>query len=201
MSEKDVFIQSELSFCKVVAQIQPSQWNLQIPEWFEVGRTQSRNDLTLKTIINYHAFDTAWIPDVFAGKTIQEVGDQYAGDLIGDDPIAAYKKLSSRAIESLNANYKPDRIIHFSYGDFLAKIGITHPTSFRIFRAYDVAKLIGVDRKLPDDMLESFYSEVLPEVDFWRKMGIFKAAQEFPEDADTQARIFALTGRDPNWRA
>jgi hypothetical protein len=42
--------------------------------------------MTLRRIINYHAYDDAWVPEVLAGKTIAEVGMKWDGDLLGDHP-------------------------------------------------------------------------------------------------------------------
>ena len=46
----------------------------------------TRQPATLRETINYHAYDTAWVPDTLAGKTIEEVGSTYDGDLLGDEP-------------------------------------------------------------------------------------------------------------------
>jgi hypothetical protein len=42
---------------------------------------------TLRTIVSYHAYDDAWVPDALAGKTKDEVGrDKHKGGLLRDDP-------------------------------------------------------------------------------------------------------------------
>ncbi|MBA3823877.1 MAG: TIGR03086 family protein [Ktedonobacterales bacterium] len=199
MQENDVFILAERTFVGVVQQIQPEQLTLHLPEWFELGRSQDRSTLTLRDILNYHAYDTAWIPDSFAGKTIADVGSKYDGDLLGADPLAAYQRYSDAAISAITQHYDPERTVHFTYGDFPAREAITHPTSFRVFRAYDFAKLIGVDRALPGELVKSAYDLIAPHADEWRHMGVYQAARPVADDADAQAKLFALVGRDPNW--
>jgi uncharacterized protein (TIGR03086 family) len=199
MQENDMFILAEQTFGDVVRQIKSDQLTLPLPEWFELGSSQDRSKLTLRDILNYHTYDTAWIPDTFAGKTIAEVGSKYDGDLLGDDPQTAYQRYSDAAISAIRNNYDPARTVHFTYGDFPACEAITHPTSFRVFRAYDFAKLIGVDRTLPVELVEGAYAMIAPHADEWRQMGVYQPARPVADDVDTQAKLFALVGRDPNW--
>ncbi len=199
MRENEVFILAERTFADVVRQIQPEQLILQLPEWFDLGRSQDRSKLTLRDILNYHAYDTAWIPDSFAGKTIAEIGGKYDGDLLGNDPLAAYQRYSDSAISAIRNNYDPERTVHFTYGDFPSHEAITHPTSFRVFRAYDFAKLIGVSRALPVELAEGTYTMIAPHAEEWRQMGLYKSSRPVADDADAQAKLFALVGRDPVW--
>ena len=47
---------------------------------------------TLREIIGYHAYDDAWVPDMLAGRTMDEVGqDAFKGDLLGDDPKGSFR--------------------------------------------------------------------------------------------------------------
>ncbi|HTE58570.1 MAG TPA: TIGR03086 family metal-binding protein [Verrucomicrobiae bacterium] len=200
MSEDQMFILGEQTFGNVVQQIKSEQLELSLPEWFELGRSQDRAKLKLRDILNYHAYDTAWVSETFAGKTVKEVGDKYDGDLLGNDPLGKYQEYSQAAIAAIKNNYDPDRTVHFSYGDYPAKEAILHVTSFRIFRAYDLAKLIGAETALPADLAEAAHKLIEPHADEWRQYGIFKPAQPVPDDADPQAKLFAMAGRDPNWR-
>lgn len=197
MDEDRIFVLAERTFAGVVGQIRPDQLDEPVPEWFEVGRSEGRP--TLRELLDYHAYDTAWIPDTFAGRTINEVGDAHDGDLLDDDPLGSYQRCSDAAVAAIETSYDPDRIVHFSYGDLPAHEAITHVTSFRVFRAYDVAKLIGVDRALPAELVAGAQAEIEPRVDEWRQMGIFKPALPVDDDADPQAKLFALVGRDPHW--
>ena len=70
MNEKDVFILADEALKKVVDQIRDDQWDLVVPD--DMTR---KPGTTLRQTINYHAYDDAWVPDVLAGKTIAEVGD------------------------------------------------------------------------------------------------------------------------------
>lgn len=194
MSEKRVFILSEQALAHTIDQIRDHQWAEKRPDWFQTG---GQGDASLKEIVNYHAFDTAWVPDVLAGRTIAEVGDTYAGDLLGTDAKSSYRKYSERAIAAVQVLDELDRTVHLSYGDFPAREYLKHITSFRGFRAYDIARWIGASTQLPDELVQGMWDEFAPEVEAWRQMGVFGPAVPVPADAPLQDRLLGLVGRDP----
>jgi len=195
MNETKVYVLSEKALTDVINQIKDDQWYMKLPEWFQLGGNQNRNELTLKDIINYHAFDTAWVPDTLAGKTAEDVGKKYDGDLLGDDPKASYNKFAELAVKAAENAHEPGKMVHLSYGDWPTKEYFKHITSFRGFRAYDLAKLIGADTKLPDDLVKGMWDEIAPDAEEWRKMGVFGPAIIPPEDADLQSKLLNLAGR------
>ena len=193
MSEQDVFILSERALANVIEGIRDDQWDQRRPAWFQTG---GQGDATLRQIVNYHAYDSAWVPDVLAGKTMDEVGDQY--EFLITSPSVNYREYSERAIAAAEALDDLDRVVHLSYGDFPAREYLKHITSFRGFRAFDIAKWIGADTQLPDDLVQGMWDEIVPEIEAWRAMGVFGPAVPVPEDAPLQDRLLGLAGRDPS---
>ena len=71
MTEQEVFILADRALNDVVAQIADDQWSMRMPPTF--ARRESAEPPTLREILNYHAYDDAWVPDMLAGKTMDEV--------------------------------------------------------------------------------------------------------------------------------
>lgn len=191
MDERDVFILAEQALKAVIDQIGDDQWNLVVP----TGMT--RRPATLREVINYHAYDSAWVPDTLAGKTVEEVGTAHDGDLLGDNPKERYGEISETAIAAVRGLTDLDRTVHLSYGDYPAREYLKHITSFRGFRVYDLAKLIGVDTTMPADLVQGMWDELGPSMEEWRQMGLFGPAVEVPQDATLQDRLLGLSGRNP----
>jgi len=191
MDERDVFILAEQALKDVIDQIKDDQWDLVVP----TGMT--RQPATLREAINYHAYDSAWVPDTLAGKTIEEVGSAYDGDLLGDDPKGRYAEFGERAVTAVRALTDLGRTVHLTYGDYPAGEYLKHITSFRGFRVYDIARLIGADTTMPADLVQGMWDELGPSMEEWRQMGIFGPAVEVPQDASLQDRLLGLSGRDP----
>lgn len=189
MTINELFIRSNEELKKVFDQINDDQWDLNIP----AGVT--RNPATLRQAVNYHAYDDAWVPDVLAGKTKDEVGDKYEFIMTSADTLNDYAKYNAQAIDTVRGFTEMDRVAHLSYGDFSARDYLQHITSFRALRIYDIAKLIGISTKMPDDLVQGLWDEFSPVVEGYRQMGIFPPAIEVPEDADLQTKLLGLVGR------
>ncbi len=192
MTEQDVFILADQALKAVVEQIRDDQWDLVVPD--DMTR---KPGITLRELINYHAYDDAWVPDVLAGRTIEEVGDKYAGDLLGDHPKLNFASIVETAVLAVRAFDDPDRTVHLSYGDWPAREYLKHITSFRGLRTYDIAKLIGADTTLPPDLVQGLWDEIAPSAEEWRKLGVYGPAVAVAEDAPLQDRLLGLTGRQP----
>ncbi len=189
MTEQDIFVLSEQSLKGVIDQIKDEQWEMKASPSLSRGR-----DITLREIINYHAYDDIWVPDVLAGKTIEEVGDKYKGDLLGEDPQGSYARINAASQQAAKDFTELDKIVHLSYGDFPAREYFKHITSYRGFQAWAIARFIGVSDKLPQTLVQGLWDEIVPQVDQWRAMGVFGPAVVVPEDADLQTKLLGITG-------
>ncbi|MGH2719315.1 MAG: TIGR03086 family metal-binding protein, partial [Actinomycetota bacterium] len=114
MTEAEAFVIADEALCNVVDQIADDQWSMALPAWFATGG--SKEELDLRKVINYHTFDDAWVPDVLAGKTAAEVGDAYAGDLLGADPKQSFRAIAAKAVAAAKALDDLARTVHLSYG-------------------------------------------------------------------------------------
>ena len=148
--------------------------------------------------MNYHAYDDAWVPDMLAGKTMDEVGrEKHKGDLLGAEPKPAFAAIMDRACAAARDLDDPDRTVHTSFGDFPTREYLMQITSFRGMRAHDIARVIGVDPTLPDDLVQGMWDELSPVADQWRQYGVFPPRVAVPDDAPLQDLLLGLTGRDP----
>ena len=197
MREQDLFVAAERALKDVVDQVGHDEWGQQMPADFA---TQAEGPVTLRRVINYHAYDDAWVPDILAGRTMEEAGkDKFDGDLLGEDPkgnFARYADTACAAVESLD-DTDLDRVTHLSYGEFPAREYLWHISTFRGLRAYDLARVLGIRTKLPDDLVRGLWEMLQPHVEEWSRMGIFGPQVEVPAEAPLQDRLLGLTGRAP----
>ncbi len=196
--EQDVFVMADHALKSVIDQIRDDQWSMEMPADFAMH--QQDRKVTLRDVVNYHAYDDAWVPDMLAGRTMDEVGkDAYSGDLLGEDPKGNFAALVEKACAAASALDAPDRTVHCSFGDFPAREYLWQVTGFRGLRAHDIAKVIGASTKLPDDLVQGLWEEIEPHAEEWRQIGVFGPAVEVPADASLQDRLLGLTGREPDF--
>jgi uncharacterized protein (TIGR03086 family) len=195
MREQDVFILADRTLKNVIDQIRDDQWAMEMPPNF-LRRDQAK--VTLREIINYHAYDDAWVPDMLAGKTMDEAGKtNFEGDLLGDDPKKNFARIVETACAAARSLDDPERTVHTSFGDFTAREYFWQINGFRGLRAHDIAQAIGVDSTLPPDLVQALWDEISPHAEEWRSYGVFPPAIAVPDNADMQAKLLGLTGRQP----
>lgn len=195
MSEPEVFVLADQAVKRVVDQIKDEQWGMEMPPDFP---THEARKVTLREIVNYIAYDDAWVPDMLAGKTMEEAGkDKFDGDLLGDCPKENFAKFVYAACAAARSLDDLERTVHCSFGDYTAREYFWQINNFRALRAYDIARVIGVDTRLPDDLVRGVWDEISPHIEEWRAIGVFGPAVEVPEDADLQSRLLGITGRQP----
>jgi uncharacterized protein (TIGR03086 family) len=202
MNEQKTFIRADEVLHGVVEKIEDEQWDMQLPADFP--RLDDRS-YSLREIMTYQAYDEAWIPDMMAGRTMDEVGaDTFGGpfdnDLLGDDPKAGFGELVRRAVQAvrqLDGSELDERTVHYSYGDYPAREALWHAIVFRTTRAHDIANAIGVDSDLPDDLVAAVWDIVEPHAEEWREIGVFGPRVDVADDAPLQDRLLGLTGRTP----
>jgi uncharacterized protein (TIGR03086 family) len=196
MHENKVFVLADRALNSVVAQIKDEQWSMQMPPEFQTGQTD--HVPTLREIINYHAYDDSWVPDMLAGRTMAECGqDSFKGDLLGDDPKASFAAIVDTACAAAERLDDLDRPVHCSFGDFPAREYFWQINMFRGLRARDIAKAIGVQPNLPDALVQGIWDEISPRAEEYRGYGVFPKAVPVAEDAPLLDRLLGLTGRDP----
>jgi hypothetical protein len=196
LTEPEVFVLADQALNDVVAQIKGDQWPMEMPPSFATRVTDHRP--TLREIINYHAYDDAWVPDMLAGKTMAEVGlDKFKGDLLGEEPKLRFAEIVDKACAAATRLDDLDRTVHCSFGDFPARGYLWQINMFRGLRAHEIGRVIGVDLELPEALVQGLWDEISPQAEEWRAIGVFPAAVAVPDGAPLMDRLLGLTGRDP----
>jgi uncharacterized protein (TIGR03086 family) len=196
MQENEAFVLADRTLNGVVQRIRDDQWSMEMPDTFLTRASDHRP--TLREIINYHAYDDAWVPDMLAGRTMQEVGqDAFKGDLLGADPKGNFARIVDKACAAAQAITDLNRTVHCSFGDYPAREYFWQINGFRGLRAHDIARVLGIDPQLPPELVQALWDEISPHAEEWRQIGVFPAAVPVPEDAPLLQRLLGLTGRQP----
>jgi uncharacterized protein (TIGR03086 family) len=196
VNEQKLFVLADRTLADVVGQIPDDQWDRPMPAEFPMA--QEDEGVTLRRVINYHAYDDAWVPDTLTGAPMDEAGtDKYDGDLLGDDPKVSFAALVEAACAAVEQLDDLERTTHLTYGEFSAREYLTHITTFRGLRAYDIAKVVGCDTQLPPELVRGLWEMLEPHAEEWRAMGVFGPRVDVPDDASAQDKLLGLTGRHP----
>ena len=188
-TEQQLFLASDAALREVIDQFTPVILALAVPAEWSTNKTT-----TMTGLLANHAKDEGWVPDVIAGKTMDEVGDAWKGDLLGTDPIGNYDKLNDLATAAVRKPIADGQVAHLSYGDFPVPTFLEHTSFYRGFQAPLIAKVAGIAFHMSDDLIDALWSSVEPQVDQLRAIHVFGPPVEAPADADRQTLLLAMTG-------
>ena len=150
---------------------------------------------TVRDLVEHLVGEQLWVPLLLGGATIEEVGDRFDGDNLGQDPKTSWSLAITAARNAWLAPGATDRTVHLSFGDTPAtEYGWQMITDLAV-HAWDLARGIGTDDDLPAELCQAVLEFVGPQADSWRDFGVFAAAVPVPPDADIQTTLLGLLGR------
>jgi hypothetical protein len=188
-SEQRLFLASDAALREVIDQLAPADLELAAPQEWTTDKSS-----TLRGVVAAHTRDEAWVPDVIAGKTMEQVGDTWKGDLLGDDPIGSYDRYNDLATAAASRPIEDDQVAHLSYGDFPVGTFFEHTSFYRGFQAPLIAKLAGIRFAMSDDLVDMLWSAVEPQIDQLRAIHVFGPPVQVPDGANREALLLGMTG-------
>ncbi len=163
----------------------PEQWGAPTPctEW------------SVRQLVGHVLDEQMWVPPLVGGETIEQVGDRFAGDQLGDDALGAWDRATGAAQESLRQPGALRRTVHLSFGDFTAEFYARQVASDTVVHTWDLARAIGAEERLDPDDLATAEETFAPMVDMGRQVGVLGPLVDVAPDAGEQARILGVFGR------
>jgi uncharacterized protein (TIGR03086 family) len=150
---------------------------------------------SVRDLVNHLVSEQRWAPWLLHGATLEEVGGRFDGDVLGDDPVAAWAEASAAARDSFARPGALSRRVHTSGGAIPAEEYGWQMTIDLAVHAWDLARGIRGDDRIDPDLARVVLEVVQPHVDDWQGLGIFDPPVSVPEHADPQTRLLGLLGR------
>jgi uncharacterized protein (TIGR03086 family) len=150
----------------------------------------------VRALVNHIVNEDRWTSPLIGGKTIEEVGDAFDGDLLGEDPKGAWDDAAREARMSVDGvDGDLTRKVNVSWGQISAEEYIHQLWTDHLIHAWDLARGIGGDDKLDPELVEICLERSAPQEDFLKSTGAFGGKVEAPTSADAQTRLLAIFGR------
>ncbi|HEX3814934.1 MAG TPA: TIGR03086 family metal-binding protein [Mycobacteriales bacterium] len=149
----------------------------------------------VRALVNHVTVEQLWAPELFRGRTIEEVGDRFAGDQLGSDPVATWERAAAGSEAAFSVEDALLGRVHLSYGLSAASHYCGEMTVDLVVHTWDLARAIGADERLDDELVGYAYEQGLARGTELSESGWFAAAVPVAEDAPLPARMLALYGR------
>src|SRR5438132_7016301 len=177
----DLFRRAQGEFDRRVAAIKDDQWKDATP----------CTDWDVRALVHHLVYEMVWAPPLFEGKTVADVGDQYEGELLGDDPKGAWEKAKAPALAAVSKPGAMVDTVHLSFGDIPGADYTMQLTTDLAVHAWDLAKGIGADDQLDAELVDACLSEVRKHEEMLLSSGLFGEKVKVAKDADPQTTLLA----------
>lgn len=154
-------------------------------------------DWDVRQLVHHLVEEERWAPALFAGETIEGVGDRFAGDLLGDDPLAALEDAAGKALAAVEDGGAMERTVHLSFGDAPGEEYARQLAADHLVHAWDLARATGGDERLDPEAVAAVREWFAHREDLYRGAGIIGPRVPVPVDAGPQAELLAMFGRTP----
>lgn len=171
-------------FAAVVEQIRPDQ----------LARPTPCGSWDVRTVVNHVVGEARWLPPLLSGHTIAEIGDRFAGDLLGHDPAGSWRTadLAARAAAAAVDETLP---VGLSYGTVPAGEYLRQVAADHLIHAWDVAQGIGAASSLPAEAVAAVSRWFVGAEDGYRAAGAIGPLVAVETGADAQTQLLARFGR------
>lgn len=152
-------------------------------------------DWSVRDLVNHIVNEDRWTVPLMHGSTIEDVGDRFDGDLLGDDPKGNAEDALEEAKSAVAEDGALERTVHVSWGDISAEEYVSQLFTDHLIHGWDLARAIGADDKLDPELVAACWELSKPQEEMIRGSGYFGSQVDVDEDADPQTRLLALFGR------
>jgi uncharacterized protein (TIGR03086 family) len=170
-----------------LAQVDASHW----------GRQTTCSDWTVRELVNHVAGEDLWTVPLVQGSTIEDVGDRYDGDVLGDDPVATARDAASSAVAAVAARLPAGGTVQLSYGEEQLDEYLRQLVADHLVHGWDLAVSVGGSRRLDPDVVADVATWFADREEMYRSVGAI--GPRTGRHDDPQDDLIAGFGRDPAW--
>lgn len=182
----DRFVRCVRGYGDLLERVAADQWANETPctEW------------DVRALVNHVTGELAWVEPLVSGSTIEQVGDRFAGDVLGADPKASYAAAAGAATAAVSSPGAIDGSVHLSYGDDSTESYVDQLSLDCLIHGWDLARGTGQDERLDDDLVSWALGYTASMADAFASSGMYAAPVPVGADVSAQVRLLAVLGRD-----
>jgi len=149
----------------------------------------------VRELVHHLVHEERWTPPRFGGATIEEVGGRFDGDLLGDDPVAAFDLAADRALAAVRAEGALEATVHLSFGDHAGREYAWQLAADHLVHTWDLARALGADETLDAEVAEAVLAWFPRWETLYRDIDVIGPRVEIAPGVGPQAELLAMFGR------
>ena len=153
----------------------------------------------VRDLVNHVTYENVWTVPLMEGATIEEVGDRFEGDLLGEDPIGAAQAAARGATDSVAEQLPGGGTVHLSFGETPKEEYVMQLAADHLVHGWDLAVATSGETKIDPELVEALSGWFVDHEAGYREAGAVSARR--PLVGDAQHDLLARFGRDAQWGA
>jgi uncharacterized protein (TIGR03086 family) len=177
-----------------VAAVRNDQWSDPTPcaEW------------SVRDLVNHVVAEDLWTAPLLRGRTIDEVGSAFDGDLLGDDPGTRARMAADEAKATVAAILPSGGKVQLSYGEEDMGEYVRQLCADHLIHGWDLAAATGGDTSMDSELVAEIGAWFAEREAMYRSAGVVGPRPSGTVDqkrvvAVTDADLLAGFGRDSRW--
>lgn len=154
-------------------------------------------DWTVRDLVNHVTAENLWTAPLMEGATIEEVGDRFEGDVLGDDPIGSALAAARAAIASVATQLPHGGTVVLSFGETPKAEYAMQLAADNLVHGWDTAVATGGDTRMDPGLVHAIADWFEDREEMYRDGGVISA--RCPLTGDAQHDLLARFGRDQMW--
>jgi uncharacterized protein (TIGR03086 family) len=151
----------------------------------------------VRALVNHVVGEELWTPPLVDGVTIEEVGDRFDGDVLGEDPVGAGRAAAEAAAAAVDQRLPGGGTAHLSFGDVPLEEYVHQLLADHLVHGWDLAAATGQDRDLDPDVLAAVAAWFVERESLYREGGAVGPRVDAADDP--QSQLLAGFGRRSTW--
>jgi uncharacterized protein (TIGR03086 family) len=177
------------SFTDKVRAVDDAQWHAPTP----------CADWDVYALVNHLVGEQLWVPPLFEGQTIEEVGTRFDGDILRAGAVTVASRAAAEASAAVGQPGALDRTVHLSFGETPADEYLNQLLADHLVHGWDLAAALGLDTTLDPEITAAVAGWYAEREDLYRDGGVVGPRVDLPDGADSEDLLLAGFGRDPDW--
>ncbi len=183
---RECFLAALESTTQIVSAVDDDAWSRPTPcdEW------------DVKDVVNHLVYENLWAIELFSGRTIEEVGTKFDGDLVGGSPRERYAETSAEVSAIIEQPGSMDAICQISSGPVPGSEYASQLFVDALIHGWDIGVGSGQSVQLDSDLVAACMPLALATREAVGDEGPFGTTIKTRETVTDQTRLLAILGRD-----
>ena len=152
---------------------------------------------SVRDLVNHVVSEELWMVPLLRGRTIEDVGSQFDGDVLGAEPIGSARRAADEALAVADEIVPGGGRVHLSYGEEDMGEYVRQLCADHLIHGWDLAAATGGNTWMAADLVTEVGDWFADREASYRMGGAIGPRR--PGAHDAQSELLAAFGRDSRW--